>query len=377
MKKVFVQGNTANALGAINAGARFFAGYPISPASELAEYCSEELPKVGGIYIQMEDEIASLAAVIGASLGGMKAFTATSGPGFSLMQENIGYALMAEVPCVIINVQRFGISTGVATKPGQADIMQARWGRHGDQSIIVLTPASVQECFDLTVEAFNLSERFSSPVIMLTDASIAHLRELITVRDPGELSLIERKVPAVSPDEYRPYRPDEKGVPTLSTYGSEHILKVTGLMHTETGNSSSDPETCQALTERLEQKIEDYQDELPSPRYFGKQGADIVLVSFGIAARAAREAVRRAGMEGISAGLLQLQTIWPFPEKAVLEYCANAKKVLVVEMNRGQVTREVERILGKELKVYSLLRTDSDVIYPQAALAKIKEVGAG
>ncbi len=373
MSKFFVEGNVASALGAIKAGARFFAGYPISPASELAEYCSQEMPKVGGIYMQMEDEIASMAAVIGASLGGMKAFTATSGPGMSLMQENIGYASMVEAPCVIINVQRFGLSTGVATSPGQSDIMQARWGRHGDQSIIALTPSSVQGCFDLTAEAFNLAERFSSPVMVLFEASIAHLRERINILESEELHLIERKKPDVSPEDYKPYKPDERGVPRLSYYGSEHILKTTGLVHTETGNISSDARVCAALVERLERKIEDYQDELPPPKYYGTKDAETVLVSFGISSRAAREAVYRANLAGISAGLIELQTVWPFPEKAIAQYLSKALRVIVVEMNRGQVTREIERVVSRNL-VDPLLRTDTNIFYPHDILDKIKEV---
>ncbi len=374
MKKMFVQGNTACALGAFMAGARFFAGYPISPASELAEYCSEELPKLGGIYLQMEDEIASIAAVIGASLGGMKAFTATSGPGMSLMQENIGYASMAEVPCVIFNVQRFGLSTGVATSPGQSDIMQARWGRHGDQTIIALTPASVQECFDLTVEAFNLAERFSSPVIVLSDACIAHLRERINIFEPEELKIIERRKPDVSPKDYRPYLPDKRGVPTLSHYGGKHILKTTGLVHTETGHPSSKTEVCASLMDRLEMKIEEYQDELPPPKYYGIKDAETVLISFGISSRAAREAVHRANLAGFSVGLIQLQTVWPFPEAVIAEYCSKALRIIVVEMNRGQITREVERIISKPVEVHPLLRTDSNIFYPEEVLEKIKGV---
>lgn len=374
MKKMFLDGNVASALGGIRAGARFFAGYPISPVSELAEFCSHEMPKAGGIFVQMEDEIAAIAAVIGASLGGKKAFTATSGPGFSLMQENIGFASMAEVPCVIINGQRFGLSTGVATKPGQSDIMQARWGRHGDQSIIALVPASVQECFDLTLEAFNLAERFSSPVLVLTDATLAHLKERIRVPDPAEVKTVKRKEPQGPPEEYKPYQPDERGIPILSHYGSEYILKVTGLVHTEKGNVSSDPRVCASLIDRLERKINDYQEELPPPRYYGEEKAETVLISFGISARAAREGMRRALLEGVSSGLIQLQTVWPFPEGAIRRLSSHASKVIVVEMNRGQVTREVERILPEGVEVHSLLRADSEVIYPREVLEKIKEV---
>jgi len=374
MKNIFVQGNDACALGAINAGARFFAGYPISPASELAELCSREIPKVGGIFVQMEDEIGSIAAVIGASLGGIKAFTATSGPGMSLMQENLGLAVMAEVPCVIINVQRFGLSTGVATKPGQADIMQARWGTHGDHGIIALAPSSVQECYDLTVEAFNLAERFSTPVIVLTDASIAHLRERMNMRESEELEIVDRGKPPVLPEEYLPYLPDEKGVPTLSSYGDEHILRVTGLVHDEAGFSTSRADVCRKLIERLEDKILNYQNELPPPKYYGKEKAEVVVVSFGIAARAAREAAYRAIKVDMPVGMVQLQTIWPFPEAHILERCSRASHVIVAEMNRGQITGEVVKTLRDTAKVVPVLRYDTHVITPGEILDKIKEV---
>ncbi|HBT20281.1 MAG TPA: 2-oxoacid:acceptor oxidoreductase subunit alpha [Peptococcaceae bacterium] len=371
---MFIQGNEACALGAINAGARFFAGYPISPVNELSEFCSRELPKLGGIFIQMEDEIGGLAAVIGASLGGMKAFTATSGPGFSLMQENLGFAVMAEVPCVLISVQRYGLCTGVATKPGQQDIMQARWGTHGDHPIIALVPSTVQECFDLTVQAFNLSERFSSPVLVLTDAALAHLRERVIIKDEGELNIINRKTPSVSPEEYLPYSPDVNGIPTLAPYGGRHILRVTGLFHDERGFSTSNPEKCRKLLERLHSKILNHQKELPPPKYYGKDGAEIILISYGISARSAREAAERGIKKGINMGMINLQTVWPFPEEHIMNLCDQAEKIFVVELNMGQITGEVQKIFKGKAEVMPILRYDTNVITPSEILDKIESV---
>lgn len=368
----FLQGNEACALAGITAGARFFAGYPISPASEIAEMCSLLLPQRGGIYLQMEDEIASIAAVIGASLGGMKSFTATSGPGLSLMQENIGFAIMAEVPCVIINVQRFGPSTGVATQPGQADLMAARWGTHGDHSIVVLAPASIQECFDLTVEAFNLAETLRTPVILLTDAVLAHLREKITVRNEKELEIKDRKKPARVSDNYKPYATGASRVPVLPDFGDENILRVTGLVHDEYGYSTADPQIAGQLVQRLQDKIDQAAHLLPQPQYFGSDDPAAVVISFGISARAAREAVLRACEQGIPTRLVQLPTIFPFPEQAVREACLPARTVFVVEMNGGQLCREVRASGIAREKVVSINRADTSVITPAEIWQKIK-----
>lgn len=361
METRFLQGNEACTLGGIAAGARFFAGYPISPATEISEMCSNLLPEKGGIYVQMEDEIASIAAVIGASLGGVKAFTATSGPGFSLMQENIGFAIMTEVPCVIINVQRFGPSTGIATQPGQGDIMTARWGTHSDHSIIALAPASVQECYDLTAEAFNLAERFRTPVVVLTDATIAHLRE--TVRIPARVKILDRARPSGPAEGYRPYEPGENLVPAPPNYGDRHILRVTGLVHDQEGYSSADPDVAGRLVSRLVDKIERYAHELPQPEYTGPDNPDAVIISYGISARSALSAARRAARQGMSLGVLRLRTIWPFPDRAVVEACAGMSRVVVVvEMNKGQVLREV-RAAGVNRAV-GLNRSDTRVIMP-------------
>jgi len=368
-KNRFLQGNEACALGGIAAGALFFAGYPISPATEISELCSDLLPGKGGIYIQMEDELASIAAVIGASLGGMKAFTATSGPGFSLMQENIGFAIMAEVPCVIVNVQRFGLGTGIATQPGQSDVMTARWGTHGDHSIIALVPASVQECFDLTVEAFNLAERFRTPVVVLTDAIIAHLRE--TVHIPEQVKNVERTKPSGPAEGYRPYAPRENLVPVLPNYGDEHILRVTGLVHDQYGYSSANPDVGGQLVSRLIDKIEHYTHELPEPEYTGPENPDVVVISYGISARSALSAAQRAGRQGLSIGVLKLKTIWPFPEQAVTKTCAHASQVVVVEMNKGQVLREVKA--AGITRAIGLNRTDTRVIMPGEIISFVKE----
>lgn len=365
----FLQGNEACTYGGLAAGALFFAGYPISPATEIAELCSNLLPAKGGIYIQMEDEIASIAAVIGASLGGMKAFTATSGPGLSLMQENIGLAIMAEVPCVIINVQRFGLSTGIATQPGQSDIMAARWGTHGDHSIIALAPASVQECFDLTVEAFNLAERFRTPVVVLTDAVIAHLRESVYI--PEQVKTVDRARPSGPAEGYRPYAPGENLVPVLPNYGDEHILRVTGLVHDEYGYSSGNPDVGGQLVNRLIDKIENYTHELPQPEYTGPENPDVVVISYGISARSALAAARRIRRQGISMGVLKLKTIWPFPEQAVAKICARALQVVVAEMNKGQILREVKA--AGITRAIGLNRADTRVIMPGEIISFVKE----
>jgi 2-oxoglutarate ferredoxin oxidoreductase subunit alpha len=336
--------------------------------------CSEVMPGAGGVFIQMEDEIASIAAVIGASLGGMKSFTATSGPGMSLMQENLGFAIIAEAPCVIIDVQRFGPSTGVATKTSQGDIMQARWGTHGDHTIIALTPATVQECYDMMIDAFNLAERFSSPVLFLLDASLGHLREKIVLREGEQLEAFPRTKPGVSPEDYLPYRANEKKVPHLSAYGDKHILRVTSLIHDEQGYSTGNAGISRDLVERLESKITDYQDELPSAKYYGPDQTEIVVISYGTSARAARaSAAFLNSTYNLGVGMLDLKTMWPFPEKVIKEKCAQASTVFVVEMNKGQVVWEVDRHL-KKAEVIPVLRYDTNPMTPMDITDKIREV---
>ncbi|MBU7006970.1 2-oxoacid:acceptor oxidoreductase subunit alpha [Phosphitispora fastidiosa] len=371
-EKLFLQGNEACVRGALAAGAAFYAGYPISPSTEIAELCSQMLPEHGGVFIQMEDEIASIAAVIGASLGGMKAFTATSGPGFSLMQENLGMAVMAEIPCVIINVQRFGPATGIATKPAQADVMQSRYGTHGDYEIIVLVPSSVQECYELTLEAFNLAERFRTPVILLSDAALAHLREQVVI--PGDPMVVDRNKPGCPPGEYLPYGPGPNLIPPMAAYGSPHIMRVTGLVHDERGYSTADNETADNLLRRLAGKIKNYSAELPQPLYWGDQDAEILLVAYGVVTRAARAAVVKAREAGISVGLLQLRTLWPFPDQAVAGYLGKVKQALVPEMNLGQVVREVRRVNEGKAEIHLLSRTDAGIITPEQIVQKLREV---
>lgn len=375
MKRLFLQGNEAIAEGAIAAGARFYAGYPITPSSEIAEVCAKRLPEVGGAYIQMEDEIASIAAVIGASLAGVKSFTATSGPGFSLMQENLGVAVMGEVPCVVVDVQRSGPSTGLATKPAQADIMQARWGRHGDQAIIALSPATVQECFDLTITAFNLSERFRTPVVLLADEIVAHMRENVVLPSPEEIKIVERKRPTCPPEEYLPFRADPDGIPPLADYGSEYIFHVTSSMHDERGYTLDKPENTAKKITRLFKKIEDHLDEIlfVKQHYEPEEELDLLVVTLGCTTRPARAAALRARQK---VGVLQLITVWPFPEKFIQEAAEKAKAVLVAELNMGQIIYEVERVLGKKKPVFGLHKSTGEGFKPAEIAARIKEVAS-
>jgi 2-oxoglutarate ferredoxin oxidoreductase subunit alpha len=361
-----MQGNQAVAEGAIYAGARFYAGYPITPSSEIAEHCAKEMPKIGGVYIQMEDEIASIAAVVGASLAGAKAFTATSGPGFSLMQENLGLAVMGEVPCVVVNVQRAGPSTGLATKPAQSDIMQARWGRHGDQTIIALCPAGVHECFTLAVAAFNFAERFRVPVILMPDEIIGHMRESVAVPQPGEIEIINRKVPSGSPADYKPFKADEDGVAPLAAYGGDFVFHVSSSMHGLDGYSNNDPQNAARRVKQIHEKIERYRDQIVMTRSFYTDDMDVLLVTLGATTRAGRAAALEARKRGIRAGVLQIQTVWPFPDREVAELARRVKMVVVPEMNySGQVAGEVRKAVGTDLEIRRVNRYDGTVITPQ------------
>jgi 2-oxoglutarate ferredoxin oxidoreductase subunit alpha len=335
-----MQGNEAMAEGAFAAGATFYAGYPITPSSEIAELCSERLPALGGVYMQMEDELASMAAIIGASLAGRKAFSATSGPGFSLMQENLGLAKMLEVPCVLIDVQRSGPSTGLATRPAQGDVMMARWGTHGDSSIIVLCPATVQDCFDLTVAAFNFSERFRNPVIVLGDEVVAHMRERVEIPDPGQIPIYPRRL-TDGQGQYFPYRAGPDGVAPLAPLGGHILLHVTSSMHDETGRTNNEPDNAGRIISRLWNKIEQHGDEVIKTRHFGPEGAEILVVSYGVSARAARAALDLGAGEGIRMDLLELLTLWPFPAGRIRDASRGKRMVVTAEMNMGQLVREV------------------------------------
>ncbi|MEM3726158.1 MAG: 2-oxoacid:acceptor oxidoreductase subunit alpha [Candidatus Bathyarchaeia archaeon] len=339
-----MSGDIACAEGAIAAGCRFFAGYPITPATEIAEHMALRMPQIGGIYIQMEDEIASMAAVIGASYAGLKAMTATSGPGFSLMQENIGLAAMTEAPCVIVNVMRGGPSTGQPTMPGQQDVMQAKWGSHGDYEIIALTPSYVQEMFDLTVEAFNLSETYRVPTILLADEVVAHMWGKVTIPTPETIRVINRKKPNVPPEKYLPFMPDDDLVPPMACFGEGFRFHATGLTHDEHGYPQTQSSEVQTkLVRRLCDKIRKNADKIIKVEGVMLEDADIVVIAYGIVARAALNAVRKARENGIKAGLLRLITLWPFPENHVAKIAEQANMIIVPEMNCGQMVREVER----------------------------------
>jgi len=376
-----MQGNQAIAAGAVYAGARFYAGYPITPSSEIADECAKLMPKLGGVFLQMEDEMASIAAVVGASLAGAKAFTATSGPGFSLMQENLGLAVMGEVPCVVVDVQRSGPSTGLATKPAQSDIMQVRWGRHGDQSVIALCPSSVHECFTLTVQAFNFAERFRVPVILLPDEIVGHMRENVTLPLPGEIEVVDRKSPAGTPAAYLPFKPDDDGVAPLAAYGSDYVFHVTSSMHGFDGYSNNDPANAARRVRQLHEKIERHRDEIVLTRSFDVDDMDVLIVALGATTRAARQAAIEARAQGTKVGVLQLQTVWPFPDEEVAALGRRVKTVVVPEMNySGQVAGEVRKALGADTELRRINRYNGTFITPQDildALARPKRTDSG
>ncbi|MCW2277169.1 2-oxoacid:acceptor oxidoreductase subunit alpha [Heliophilum fasciatum] len=375
LKAKLMQGNQACAEGAIYAGASFYAGYPITPSTEIAEILSERLPQVGGRFIQMEDEIASMAAVIGASVTGAKAMTATSGPGFSLKQENIGHAMITEVPCVIANVMRLGPSTGGPTSPAQGDVMQARWGTHGDHPVITLCPNSVQECFELTVKAFNMAERFRTPVFIMFDEIIGHMRERVVLPEPGQIPVVNRKKPEVGPESYKAYEPvDETLVPPMASFGDGYRYHVTGLTHDETGFATTKPEKMAAHLQRLHDKINNFLPEVVDYEEQSIEDAEVVLLAYGSVARAASRAVKDARAAGLKVGLIRPITLWPFPGEAVKKAAAKAKAVIVAEMNLGQIINEVRVAVEGQAPVYGVLRADGEPISPTEILAKIKEV---
>jgi len=372
--KHFMEGDVACAEGAIAAGCRFFAGYPITPATEVAERMAQRMPEVGGIYVQMEDEISSMAAVIGASYAGVKSMTATSGPGFSLMQENIGLAVMTETPCVIVNVMRGGPSTGQPTKPAQQDVMQAKWGSHGDYEIIALAPNSVQEMFDLTIEAFNLSEIYRIPVIVLGDEIVGHMWERLTIPLKEAIEIVNRKKPQVPPEKYAPFKSDKDLVPSMAIFGQGYHFYATGLTHDETGRPQTDSAEAQRkLVQRLCDKIRKNVDKIAKVEKVMLEDADLAVVAYGITSRAALSAVRKARQEGIKAGLLRIVTVWPFPDKYVAEIAKQVKTLVVPEMNYGQLVREVERA-AKETPVKFLPKLGEEPHKPVEILDALRKV---
>jgi len=370
-KRQLLQGNEAIAHGALAAGCRFFAGYPITPASEISELLATLLPRQGGTFIQMEDEIASMGAVIGASLAGVKAMTATSGPGFSLMQESLGYACAAEVPCVVVDVMRGGPSTGLPTSPSQGDAQMARWGTHGDHPIIVLAVSTVSDCYTLTVKAFNLSEQFRVPVIILSDEIVAHTRECVQLPDPQSIRIVNRLRPSVPPDWYKPYEGDNRGIPAMSAFGEGYRHHVTGLVHDELGFPTEKPNEILSFQQRLTQKITWGFPEIMMTKGYLLEDAEIFIIAYGSVARSAMRAVDEARQQGIRAGLLQLLTLFPFPRNQVTLALKQCRAVLVPEMNMGQISREVQRVNQDYCTVVKHNRVDGQFITPDELLARL------
>ena len=369
-----MQGNEAVVEGALVAGCRFFAGYPITPATEISEVMSVKLPQVDGTFIQMEDEIASMGAIIGASLAGVKSMTATSGPGFSLMQENLGFACMAEVPCVVVDVMRGGPSTGIPTYPSQGDVMQARWGTHGDHPIIALAPSTVRECFDLTLKAFNFSEKYRTPVIIAFDEVVGHMREKVTIPRPEEVEVIDRIRPTVPPEWYIPYEDTPQGVPPMASFGSGYRFHVTGLTHDIRGFPTLRPDEVGPFMDRIHRKISLGQPEIQMGEFFQLEDADIAVIAYGSVARSARRAVIEARKKGMKVGLLKLLTLWPFMRTATEKVIQNAKVLIVPEINMGQISREVKRVNEGKAMVSTINRVDGLMITPAQILRKIREV---
>jgi 2-oxoglutarate ferredoxin oxidoreductase subunit alpha len=373
-REALLQGNEAVVEGALRAGCRFFAGYPITPATEISEVLSARLPQVDGTFIQMEDEIASLGAVIGASLAGAKAMTATSGPGFSLMQENLGFAVIAEVPCVIVDVMRGGPSTGMPTFGAQGDIMQARWGTHGDHPVIVLSASTVRECYEVTIQAFNLSEKFRTPVIVLIDEVVGHMREKIVLSDDDGIEIFDRVKPTVPPEWYIPYEDTPHGVPAMANFGEGYRYHVTGLTHDIRGFPTSRPDEIGPFMNRLFRKVTQHLAEIQRAEYFKTDDADITVIAYGCVARSAKRAVLEAREKGIKAGLLKLITLWPFYRSAIEKILMTSKTLIVPEMNMGQVSREVKRVNQGQARVLTYNKVDGTIITPGEILGKVTEV---
>jgi 2-oxoglutarate ferredoxin oxidoreductase subunit alpha len=368
----FMMGDVACAEGAISAGCRFFAGYPITPATEIAERMAERMPQVGGTYIQMEDELASMIAVLGASWGGVKAMTATSGPGFSLMMENLGLGIMTETPCVLVNVQRGGPSTGLPTLVGQGDMMQARWGSHGSYEIIALAPSSPQELFDLTIRAFNLSEKYRTPVLVMTDAEVGHMTEKVVIPPPEEIEIVSRRRPTVPPDEYLPYEAGDDLVPPMANAGEGYRFHITGLTHDERGYPGMDAETQERLIYRLVEKIRRNRDDIIQLEEDGLEDAEVVVCSYGIAARTALWPVELARKEGIKVGTLRLITVWPFPEERIRQLARRVRAFVVPEINYGQIVLEVERCAAGQAEVILVPHAGGGIHDPERVLEAIR-----
>ena len=369
----FINGDIACAEGAISAGCRFFAGYPITPATEVAERMSERLPQVGGVFIQMEDEIASMNAVLGASWAGVKAMSSTSGPGFSLMMENLGLGVMLETPCVLVNVQRAGPSTGLPTLVAQGDVMQARWGAHGHYEIIALVPDSPQEIFDLTILAFNLSEQYRVPVLVMTDEAVGHMSEKVVIPQINSKDLVDRPRPKVAPNKYLPYDSRQGLVPPMAIAGEGYRFHVTGLTHDDKGYPEMTAEAQDKLIRRLVDKIRLNTKDIIRYEEVNVEDAEVIVVSYGITARVARYAVQEARNEGIKAGLLRLITVWPFAEDRIRKLASKVKAFVVPEINYGQIVREVERCAAGKARARLVPHMGGSVHLPETILEAIRE----
>ena len=371
----FLDGDQACCEGALAAGCRFSAGYPITPSTEIVERFAQRVPQLGGMFIQMEDELAASIAIQGAVWAGAKSFTVTSGPGFSLMMEHLGYAAMTETPCVIVDVQRGGPSTGLPTLPGQADMMQARWGSHGDYEVIALCPLSPQECFDLTIEAFNLSERFRVPVLVMMDECVGHMTERVVIPPASEIEIYPRRYTRLKPGEYKPYVAGADGVPEMVRTGRGYHFHITGLTHDERGYPAMNADEQKKLVGRLIAKVRNNAEAIA--RYEEKfiEDAEIVVVAYGITARVAERAVQMAREQGIAAGLLRPVVVWPFPEKRIRELAARARAFVVAEMNYGQIVLEVERLVAGRAPVTLVSHAGGSVHHPEEILDAILACG--
>ncbi len=370
-----MQGNEACVEGALVAGMRFYAGYPITPSTEIAEICAQKLPLVGGKFIQMEDEIAGMAATIGGSLAGLKSMTATSGPGFSLKQENIGYAALTEIPCVIVNVQRYGPSTGLPTAPAQGDIMQAKWGTHGDHPVIALSPTSVKETYDLTIKAFNLAEKYRMPVMLMLDEIVGHMREKIELPNIEDVEIYNRLKPEKGDKDYKAYRvADKEIVPRMAAFGEGFRFHVTGLMHDEFGFPTNNSEISDKLLRRIMNKVNDNVNDIIMYDEEYMDDAEIVILAYGGTYRSARSAVKQIRKLGYKVGLFKPITLWPSPEDKIKEICKKVDKIIVPELNLGQYSLEVERIVAGKSAVYSLGKVNGEAITPDEIIKKIREV---
>ena len=373
----FMNGDEACCEGAVAVGCRFFAGYPITPATEVAESMSRRLPELGGIYIQMEDEIASMAAILGASWGGVKSMTSTSGPGFSLMMENIGLGICTETPCVVCNVQRAGPSTGLPTAAAQGDMMQARWGSHGHYEIIALSPSSPQEMFDFTIRAFNLSEYYRLPVLIMADEVVGHMNERVVIPREDEIEIVNRRKPTASREDYLPYAADEDGIAPMANCGDGYRIHVTGLTHDERGYPAMNAKAQEKMVTRLVNKIRNNREKIISTKNLYLDDAEVVVVSYGISARSAMQAVRSARNEGIKAGLIKLETVWPFPEELIRSVAPQVKALIMAEINGGQMVLEMERSARGACPVSLVSNFGGEIIHPASIVNAIANAVKG